>query len=291
MKNKRERLAEIFEDTIRQCETNRKIQTSILNSVNKQCVILEEEKINNLLEENKYQENTKMIVSKKRSLEAAGSYKDKKVCVLNFASAKNAGGGVARGASAQEEAICRCSTLYPCLTQNEVYDKYHGRHREMAKKGELDQLYNDDCIYTPDVLVIKSDTDYPETLPEEKWYVVDVISCSAPNLKKSGPNQTFKNGKTKISNLELKEIHAKRMARILDVAKSKGAQVLILGAFGCGAFENDPYPVVEGMYEAIKSRKRDFELIEFAVYCTPKDQRNFTVFHDYLNSNKARNFF
>ena len=54
----------------------------------------------------------KVIVSKKRSLEAASAYKDLNVCVHNFASASNPGGGVTRGANAQEECLCRCSSLF-----------------------------------------------------------------------------------------------------------------------------------------------------------------------------------
>ncbi len=67
-------------------------------------------------------DETKIAVSKNRSLEVASSYAraGKKVAVLNFASATNPGGGVKHGSSAQEEALCRCSTLYPCLEQGNL---------------------------------------------------------------------------------------------------------------------------------------------------------------------------
>lgn len=57
----------------------------------------------------------KVQVTKNRTMEAAKGYPNKKVCVLNFASACNPGGGVTKGAHAREECLCRISTLYPCL--------------------------------------------------------------------------------------------------------------------------------------------------------------------------------
>lgn len=120
-----------------------------------------------------YQQPAKVIVSPKRTLEAAASYAyaGKKVCVLNFASATNPGGGVIKGSSAQEEAICRCSTLYPNLKEQRMWNQFYSPHRRAR-----DPLHNDDCIYTPSVMVFKSDTDYPQLLPEEKWYSVNVLT-------------------------------------------------------------------------------------------------------------------
>lgn len=71
----------------------------------------------NVIPEKRYEKPAQVIVSKKRTLEAAADYADRQVCVLNFASASNPGGGVAKGSSAQEEAICRCSTLHENLTE------------------------------------------------------------------------------------------------------------------------------------------------------------------------------
>ena len=58
----------------------------------------------------------------------------------------------------------------------------------------------------------------------------------------------------------------------------KGAEAVILGAFGCGAFKNDPETVARAMKAAIEERKYDFRVIELAVYCTPADERNYEVF-------------
>ena len=60
----------------------------------------------------------------------------------------------------------------------EAWDSFYGSHRR-----QRDPLHNDDCIYTPGVMVFKSDTEYPRGLPEEKWYSVNVLTCAAPNLR------------------------------------------------------------------------------------------------------------
>ena len=79
-------------------------------------------------EERSYQKPCRIVVSPKRTLEAAApyGYAGKKVCVLNFASATNPGGGVTKGSSAQEEAICRCSTLYANLKEQKAWDSFYG---------------------------------------------------------------------------------------------------------------------------------------------------------------------
>ncbi len=79
--------------------------------------------------------------------------------MLNFASATNPGGGVVKGSSAQEECLCRCSVLYPCLDTRKMWAKFCDPHRQAG-----DPLYNDDCIYTPRVRVIKSDVQFSEPL-------------------------------------------------------------------------------------------------------------------------------
>ncbi len=99
----------------------------------------------------------------------------KKTCILNFASATNPGGGVTRGSSAQEECICRSSTLYPCLNTGALWNRFYGPHRKAGNP-----LYNDDCVYTPDVCVFREDTAIPELLQEEHWWNVNVLTCAAP---------------------------------------------------------------------------------------------------------------
>lgn len=193
--------------------------------------------------------------------------------MLNFASATNPGGGVAWGSTAQEECLCRCSTLYANLIVKENWDRFYAPHRQ-----QHNQLYNDDCIYTPDVLVFKSDTRFPQMMDQEDWLQVNVITCAAPNLRpdKDGTERV------KVTNSELKELHKKRMRRILTIAASRQNDVVILGAYGCGAFRNPPEVVAEAMKEVVQEFLHHFKVIEFAVYCSPRDEQNYIAFKKVL---------
>ena len=229
-----------------------------------------------------YQQPAKVIVSPKRTLEAAApyAYAGKKVCVLNFASATNPGGGVIKGSSAQEEAICRCSTLYPNLKEQRMWNQFYAPHRRAH-----DPLHNDDCIYTPGVVVFKSDTDYPQLMPEEKWYSVNVLTCAAPNLRErpsNGMNSGDGDDAVHISREELQTLHEKRMRRVLEIAWAKENEVVILGAFGCGAFRNPPAVVAQAMKTVVQEYRKKFETIEFAVYCSTQYDTNYRVFQQIL---------
>ena len=229
-----------------------------------------------------YQKPAKVVVSPKRTLEAAApyAYAGKKVCVLNFASATNPGGGVVKGSSAQEEAICRCSTLYPNLNNQRMRYQFYAPHRHAH-----DPLHNDDCIYTPGVVVFKSDTDYPQLLPEDKWYSVDVMTCAAPNLRErpsNGMNSGDGDDAVHISREELQALHEKRIRKVLEIAWAKGNEVLILGAFGCGAFRNPPAVVAQAMKTVVQEYRMNFETIEFAVYCSTQYDTNYRVFQQVL---------
>ena len=266
----------VFQDTEKMCMTNKTLVEAIKRSNKEQSIILENDEIEGLAKEKRYDEPAKILVSKNRSFYAAAGYKDMKVCVHNFASASNPGGGVANGASAQEEALCRCSTLYFNLSDYACMQSFYYPHRNAH-----DPIHNDDCIYTPDVVVFKSDTSDPRNMKEDDWYKVDVITCAAPNLR-SQPSNAHNTGDGNVAafvdNKRLYEIHYKKMLRILDIVKSKGAEAVILGAFGCGAFRNDPETVARAMKTAIEERKYDFRVIELAVYCPPADERNYDVF-------------
>ncbi|MBE5923311.1 MAG: TIGR02452 family protein [Lachnospiraceae bacterium] len=269
----------LFEDTEKLCKTNSKLSEAVKNSTGGQKLILENDKVAtpNL---NRFEENAKVTVSKKRTLDAAKAYKAGKVVVHNFASASNPGGGVTKGANAQEECICRCSGLYFSLNTPLMWNGFYTPHR-----NERNPIHNDDIIYTPNVAVFKSDTANPVLMKESDWYYVDVITCAAPNLRdkpSNGYNSGDGNKRIKVSDKELLAIHEKRLRRILDVAVNESADTIILGAFGCGAFKNNPNVVAQAAYNVIKDYLKAFKNIEFAVYCRADDDINYRTFERFF---------
>lgn len=269
---------EVFEDTQRLYSTNTVLKEAVQSANQKQQLYQEGVEVEgNIVQRDK---PARIVVSKKRTLEAASAYVGKKVCILNFASATNPGGGVVKESSAQEEAICRCSTLYPNLNEPKMWNGFYRPHRQ-----ELNPLHNDDCIYTPGVIAFKSDTDYPQMLPLNRCYKVNVITCAAPNLREkpsNGMNSGDGDMAVKISNDDLQELHEKRMRRVLEITAKKGNDVVILGAFGCGAFRNPPEVVARAMKTVVEEYRNAFETIEFAVYCSPRDDSNYRTFKEVL---------
>lgn len=275
----REELIKIFENTVWMCENNRRLVDKIKSSMACNRVISEENAddiLENLIYGNETEKEVKIIVSKKRSFEAASAYRGKHISVLNFASATNPGGGVTKGASAQEECLCRISTLYKCISASEITEAFHKKHRYALKTGKMNSFYNDDCIQTCNVTVFKSDTAKPVLLSEKDWFDVDVISCAAPNLRRM--SQHNKHWKKNVTDQELLDIYKKRINRVLDIARYAKSEVVILGAFGCGAFANPPELVAKAMHASIDEHKYDFETIELAVYCPLRDTSNYEVF-------------
>lgn len=169
------------------------------------------------------------------------------------------------------ECLCRVSTLYPCLKTRMAWDKFYGPHRAAPNP-----LHNDDIIYTQDVVVLKDDDYNFLSSP----FRVDVITCAAPNLRESPSNRynRYDGDAVHISPEKLLELHVKRARKILSAAAANGAEVLILGAFGCGAFRNDPAVVAAAYQQALPQFLNHFRTVEFAVYCSPRDQRNYEEF-------------
>ena len=220
-------------------------------------------------------------VTKHKSFEAAigihSLHPDWKIAVLNFASATNPGGGVRTGSSAQEESLCRCSTLYPTLTQDWIWQSYYQKNRDAH-----DNLHTDACIYSPGVVICKTDDSYPKRMEEKDWVTVDVISCAAPNLRRR-PGNTHNpeyGAPIAISSEALYDLHLQRAKHILHIAATNEADALVLGAFGCGAFANDPNVVARAYEDALKDYAGYFKYIEFAVYCRGRETENYEAFRN-----------
>lgn len=262
---------EVFEDTKLLYSNDPRLQKSITGSVSGAMYFPDDCML--FLPPPRITTPMSVSVSRRRAFEAAMHQLDlepsSKVAVLNFASGTNPGGGVERGSPAQEESLCRCSTLYPVLTACELLGRtYYDRHRRLH-----DARYTDSCIYTPHITVFKTDTNCPERMPIGKWKQVDVISCAAPNLRaiqsSKGPAITPE---------ELLELHKARARRIFHVAAIFKVDTLILGAFGCGAFGNPPDIVARAYREILEEFDQYIPKVEFAVYCTPGDSWNYEAF-------------
>ncbi len=214
---------------------------------------------------------TAVTILKKRSFDAAISMQRKhlelKIAVHNFASATNPGGGVKHGSRAQEEALCRCSTLYPVLNAEANWKNYYNVNR---KRG--DSLHDDACIYTPEIVVCKSDIEKPARLVRDKWELVDVITISAPNLH----NLT-------ITDEELANLHESRLRHMFTVAAHHGADIFVTGAFGCGAFQNNPEVVAQVYKKILPEFDGCFKEIVFAIYCRPLETINYDTFKKILS--------
>ena len=265
-------LISVFKDSMSLIDGDNQLQQSVADSIASQQFIAEGTTI--ALPQPPYAEPAKVIVTKNRSFEAARHYAEQgfKTAVLNFASSTNPGGGVTSGASAQEECLCRVSTLYPCLKDESMWDLFYAPHRKARNP-----LHNDDIIYTKDVFVFKDD-DY-QPLPQP--FTVDVITCAAPTLREQSSNRYNPSDGDKAPDItpeDLLALHEKRGRQILSAAAANGAQVIILGAFGCGAFRNDPAVVAQAYANILPEYLHYFRTIEFAVYCRPHSPQNFDAF-------------
>jgi uncharacterized protein (TIGR02452 family) len=237
-------------DTKLQYETIPELKEAVKNSIELQFMVAQEENIDQPVTDS---HQTKYVCSGKRSFEAAKDYKGKKIAVLNFANNHSIGGSPF-SAGAQEESLCRCSTLLPCLEA--MNEPFYQKHICQFASKEINYMGNDDLIYTPDVVVFKTDerTDpiYPKMMDPSEWYKVDVITSAAPQLRKV---------RTLPANYN--DVIFSRIKKILDVAAKEHAEVLILGAWGCGAFKNDINVVSDTFYSLLKNY--NFEVVEFAL--------------------------
>ncbi|MFD9123720.1 TIGR02452 family protein [Kitasatospora sp. NPDC059571] len=168
------------------------------------------------------------------------------VAVLNFASARNPGGGYLRGAKAQEEDLCRSALLYRCLLEAPEYYEAH--------RASDDLRYSHRVIWSPRVPVIRGPGGL---LPEP--YTLSFLTSPAPNAGQLARRSPLRPG-------ELTGLLTERAGRVLRVAAEHGARELVLGAWGCGVFRNDPDTVAEAFERALETYGAPFARVVFAVW-------------------------
>ncbi|MCY0928708.1 TIGR02452 family protein [Streptomyces sp. H27-H1] len=169
------------------------------------------------------------------------------VAVLNFASARNPGGGYVRGAKAQEEALCRASALYETLLQAPEYYEIH--------RAEVSTFYTDRVIHSPGVPVFRDDRGNLLDTPFRAGF----LTSPAPNagtIRRQEPDREP----------EIPAALARRAQLVLEVAALHGYRDLVLGAWGCGVFQNDPAQVAEVFRGLLAGRFAGvFERVVFGV--------------------------
>eukprot|EP01063_Lacrimia_lanifica_P014844 TRINITY_DN21409_c0_g1_i1.p1 TRINITY_DN21409_c0_g1~~TRINITY_DN21409_c0_g1_i1.p1 ORF type:complete len:332 (+),score=109.74 TRINITY_DN21409_c0_g1_i1:40-1035(+) len=172
------------------------------------------------------------------------------VAYLNFASAKNPGGGFRTGAQAQEEAVARASGLYPTLAQ--FADSMYKHNREHTPAP----LYSDYTIFSPQVVMLRDGRD----MLLDSFTTASAISAPACNMSVM-----------KCDGKEVAAAMAQRAEYVLGVAARQQVDHLILGAWGCGVFKNPPDGVAS-MFAALLGRKyaRAFKSVTFAILSRDK---------------------
>ena len=265
---------EVFLDTISFIDEDDYLSNAVNESIEKTVIYSKD-----IDEINAIKKHGEVRVSQNRSFEAAiklhNEFPNKRIGVLNFASATTPGGGVTKGSSAQEESLCRVSTLYNVLNTKYLFDHFYSLNRNINNP-----LHDDTVIYSPNIVICKSDSDRPIRLKKEDFVKVDVLTCAAPNLREKPGNLYNFDGDTsiKVSDDELYQIHTKRAKRIVDVAIINNIDILVLGAFGCGAFKNSPCVVAKAYKDILKEYKSYFDLIEFAIFTNEYNKENYLAF-------------
>jgi uncharacterized protein (TIGR02452 family) len=172
-----------------------------------------------------------------------------RVLALNFASARHPGGGFLNGSQAQEESLARASGLYPCIAQfREMYDT-NARFPSC--------LYTDHMIYSPDVPVFRDDAD----ALLERPYPVSFVTAPAVNVGALRRNEPGRLG-------QVEPVMLARMEKVLSLAVVHGHEVVVLGAWGCGVFANDPDRVAGWFHRHLAGAgtfHRAFRKVVFAV--------------------------
>jgi uncharacterized protein (TIGR02452 family) len=201
-------------------------------------------------------------------LYAAG---ERDVAALNFASARNPGGGFLGGSQAQEESLARSSALYPSLMRAWPYYEHH----RLAKS----LLYTDAAILSPECPVFRDDDGSLLPVP----HPVHFITCAAPNAGAVRARQPEDASR-------VPEVLLRRAEGVLALAASQRYPVLVLGAWGCGVFQNDPR-VVAGVFRELllgaRQWARRFSVIRLAVFDAAPQTSTFAAFEQAFPESRA----
>lgn len=200
---------------------------------------------------------TRVQVTNETTLGAARRLTDSglRPLALNFANGTHPGGGFLQGARAQEEGLCRCSALYQTLVDDPMY----AAHRRRPRPDSTDW-----AIYSPDVPVFRADDG---TALSHPWQL-SFLTCAAPYAPAIGQPESG-------------DLLQQRILRVLAIARAYGYAALVLGAWGCGAFANDPDRTARDFRQALEHAVDGaFSEVVFAISDWSPERRFLGPFRD-----------
>ena len=192
--------------------------------------------------------------------------------LLNMASLYHPGGGVLQGSSAQEEDLCRRSTLAISLYQFSLPGGRYGDLADMvgvtrrAERYPMDNMYGG--IYSPGITFFRATKDEGYALLDEPFQAA-VISVASLNYNpKHGHNSLDENGNIPESD---KPVLKEKIRTILRIGILKGHDSLVLGALGCGAFCTPPAQMARLFHQVLDEEEFQgcFRKIVFAIIDSP----------------------
>lgn len=200
-------------------------------------------------------DNPKIIYSNDTTQDAAKKLVSlqNRVGVLNFANANYIGGGVYDGANGQEESLFRTTTLAALLLDPSVNSAQNQYTREISNtlvRGNGALVSNGVKIFRQ----FNPNTRYYDNLPQT--YPITVVTSAAVNLSR---------GNRRPQNYGY--IIREKIFSQLAAFKQAYVDSIVLGAWGCGAFQNDPKEIAEAYSDVLLSRqfKGAFKTIVFAI--------------------------
>ena len=196
------------------------------------------------------------------------SLKDK-IMVLDFASFCNPGGGYLKGACAQEEVLCDNSDLFSYLNSKYAYNNFYAPNRNYKN---IDAYADPTYFYTNHCMIVSGVHIYNEDKTID-YGNVSVLVTAAPNVNAyiGKDDNTCNNVKDCMGSTNYLQILRARIANIFIQAFKHNIDTLVLGAFGCGVFGNDPVTVARIFAEMAFMWRGIFKRIVFAI---PEDKRN-----------------
>ncbi len=196
------------------------------------------------------------------TIQAHKNNPNSRIAILNFASYKNPGGGFMNNMYAQEEAICYCTNLFYELVN------YSDWYKHPLNNG----LYDNKSILSHNIAVVASERG--NLLPPDEVFYIDVLTCAAPNLSSV---LTYRPSLKEVA----ENISRDRVAYVMDIFANNHYDTIILGAFGCGVFKNDPNVIASAFKTYINNNSDKFKNIIFAI--PDKTSKNYQTFKNILN--------